>query len=266
MKRLWLALLVLLTSCGGTPEEGSDKDGPSEVTLPPMSVGTIQAIGPHVYSSTLSFERPEDSSLPSTEEQIELVWLGIDHYRLTRWVGGELAEDEYRDGDLLVYRRGKGAFRWGRPVAGANYLMATITPFDSALVEFAENLQVVEEDPRRGDPEGYRRFALTLFQEQLDLEAERSRLMKGHSSVPISMSGSVVVDSVGNRIEANVEGTFRRKSRGAFDEQPTKVTFEATRGTPVEGIELLPPPEAAAMVLERKQQRLIDTSKTAPIP
>jgi len=264
MKYGWFTVLLLLIACGGDKEGGGDGDDHQQAELPPMSVGTIQMIGPHVYESTLEIERPEGSSLSSSTARVELTWLDLEHYRLTHYKNGTLAEDEYRDGDLLVYRRGKGAFRWGRPSADAGYLMATLTPFDTALVEFAQDLQVAEEKPRPGDPEEYRHFSFTL--RPGEGAAEGSLLAAGHSSVPISVDGSVVVDGTGNRVEASMEGSFRAKARGQFDGQATTVTFSETRAVPAEGVELLPPPEAMAMLLERKLDRRVDTQKSAPIP
>ena len=266
MRSSWIALMALLVSCGGPQPDGADADGPPEVVLPPMSVGTIQGIGPHVYTSSLKFESaaPGDDSV--NVERVELIWLDLEHYRLTRWKGGTLAEDEYRDGDLLVFRRGKGAFRWGQPGPGANYLLATITPFDTALVEFAADLQVVEESPRHGDPDDYRRFTLSLRPTDLGADADKNRLEKGHSSVPIALAGVVVVDGTANRMDVQLEGSYRAKNQGKFDEQPTQLIFYETRSMQPGGVDLLPPPEAMVMLLERKQKRQVDTSKTAPIP
>ena len=257
-------MLALLVSCGGSKEDTRSAEEPTGVELPPMSVGTIQAIGPHVYTSSLKIERPDRGDAPADVERLELIWLDLEHYRLTRWKDGTLAEDEYRDGDLLVFRRGKGAFRWGQPSPGANYLLATITPFDTAMVEFAQDVQIVEESPRSGDPDGYQRFTFSL---RVDAPgSDRDRLSAGHSSVPVAVVGAVLVDGSANRMDVYVEGSYRAKELGQFAEQPTGLLFYETRSAQPGGVELHPPAEAMAMLLERKQQRLVDTPKTTPIP
>ncbi len=263
-----LAALLALGACRGKGGPGGDDADEVSAELPAMSPGTIQAIGPHVYTSTLETSRSDAGDGEPANDRLELVYQDIDHYRMSRWSDGVLDLEEYRDDDLFVFRKARGGFRWGQAVAGSSYLLDTIHPCERTLGNFSSELWIEEIDTRPEDPEGFRRFTLRLRPEAADdPDREQRALAAGHSSLPLTLSGEVVTDEFGNRREAQIDGTFRDRRQGVFEEMVTAVTyFESRVGAP-DGVGLQPPVAATPMILERKAERArVDTPKSAPIP
>jgi hypothetical protein len=261
-----LALLSLAACRGGEGARDGESQGES-VDLPAMSPGTIQAIGPHVFTSSLETSGPDDGEDGPAKDRLELVFEDISHYRMSRWSDGALDLEEYREDDLFVFRRSKGPFRWGQAVAGSSYLLDTIHPFERGLNHFSAELVIEEIETREEDPETFRRFRLGLRASPEDTEQEPRSRGAGHSALPLTLTGEVTTDEFGNRRQAQLEGTFLDRGLSGFDEDPTTIIYFESRVAAPEGVGLMPPAAATPMIFERKAERArVDTSKTAPIP
>lgn len=263
-RALYIVLVLSWTACGGRGEDENAVEEEENLELPPMSVGTIQAVGPHVFTSSLTVASEGDSSARLGDDRIELIWQDLEHYRLTRWRDGAVILEEYREGDILVFRRGAGAFRWGNATPGAEHLTDTITPFSTAIRDFFSELQVRELDAE----EGFRRFALSVTRHEGDATNwQRRHFELGHSSLPLTLDGEVTVDQFANRIDARLEGTFRDRGSSGFDEAITELSYFETRIAAPEGVALQPPIGASPMLLERRalEATRVDTSERPPI-
>lgn len=263
-----ICALLAMGACRGGGGAGGGDDAEASVDLPAMSPGTIQAVGPHVFTSTLETSMADAGEHEPANDRLELVYQDIDHYHMSRWSDGTLDLEEYRDEDLFVFRKARSGFRWGQAVAGSSYLLDTIHPFERTLGNFSSELWIEEIDTRPEDPEGFRRFSLRLLTRIAEDPAREAKsLAAGHSSLPLTLSGEVVTDEFGNRREAQIDGTFRERRQGAFVEVVTAVTYFESRVAAPDGVGLQPPAAATPMILERKAERArVDTSKTAPIP
>jgi hypothetical protein len=260
-------VLLALGACRGGPQDDEGEGEAPSVTLPAMSPGTIQAIGPHVFTSSLEAHGPNDVDEGEGDDRLELVFEDISRYRMSRWSGGVLDLEEYREDDLFVFRRSKGPFRWGQAVAGSSYLLDTIHPFERALNHFATELVIEEIEAKKEDPETFRRFKLTLRPRLEDPEWEQRSLRGGSSALPLTLTGEVTTDEFGNRRQAQLEGTFRDRGLSGFDEEPSSIVYFESRVAAPEGVGLQPPAAATPMIFERRAEReRVDTSKTAPIP
>lgn len=260
-------VLLSFGACRGGSGENEGEDNTASVDLPAMSPGTIQAIGPHVFTSSLESSSPDDGEEGPANDRLELVFEDISHYRMSRWSGGALDLEEYREDDMFVFRRTKGPFRWGQAVAGSSYLLDTIHPFERALNHFAGELVIEEIEARKEDPETFRRFRLGLRARPEDPEWEQRSLREGHSALPLSLTGEVTTDEYGNRRQAQLEGTYRDRGLNEFDAEPTTLIYFESRVAAPEGVGLQPPAAATPMIFERRAEReRVDTSKTAPIP
>ena len=273
MTRLLTAALLTLAAlpgcgggCGGGQTGTSTTDTGVATELPPMSVGTIQAMGPHVFTATVEQEAPEGASAPARDDRMELVWQDTRHYRMSTWALGVLDIDEYREGDLLVYRRAKTPFRWGRTSIAPDALGKTITLFDHTLSPFRSALQVMEVDSAPEDPADTRRLELSLAERPTGTDLEEAA--RGHSALPLTLVGAVLLDEFDNRVLAEFEGTYRRRDGPLFDEVATTITYSSSRIVHPDGVALQAPPEAAPMLLERKAEEAarVDTSENGPIP
>lgn len=267
---LFTSALVLLAlgACRGGSTEGEGEGEAASVELPAMSPGTIQAIGPHVFTSSLETSGPNDTDGEPANDRLELVFEDISHYRMSRWSDGALDLEEYREDDLFVFRRSKSAFRWGQAVAGSSYLLDTIHPFERALNHFSTELVLEEIEARQEDPETFRRFRLGLRPRTgEDPDLEQRSLNAGSSALPLTLTGEVTTDEFGNRRQAQLEGTFRDRGLSGFDEEPTTIVYFEHRVAAPEGVGLQPPAAATPMIFERRAEReRVDTSKTGPIP
>jgi hypothetical protein len=268
MKRLitsaMFAALAGFAACNGGTEKDSGGDAPEQTELPPMSVGTIQALGPHVFASEAEVEAPEGSTARARSDRLELVWQDTKHYRLSTWEAGALYRDQYREGDLVVERGSRTPFRWVKPSVSPDELTETIDPFEVNLSRFRSALDVVEVDSAPDAPAGSRRFELGLI-ERTHSEAEE--IDRGHSALPLTLTGAVVVDEHANRLSATFEGSYRCRNGSEFDPVATSVSYSESRTPHPDGVALQPPPEASPMLMERKAEDAarVDTPENGPL-
>lgn len=262
----WLALagalLALSTSgCKGEQEIGDAVAAASTDELPPMSVGTAQAIGPHRFAANVTVEVEPESGTEPTEEQVECTWLDLTHYSFQRHENGQIRSQDIRDGDMAVRRKKSGRFSWRSPRPGPDVLLKTINSFDTLIARFRSRLVVQAVDLRPEDPDGCRRFALSLRPmpalaegESAAESLERSTWNAGHSSLPLSLDGEVLVDEFGNRREVILEGSYRKRSGTSFEAGAILVTYAESRTLlgPDDG--LVVPPDAEVMFAVRRAE------------
>lgn len=262
----WLALAGALLAlsmggCKGEEEAGDAVVAVSTDELPPMSVGTAQAIGPHRFAANVTVEAEPESGTEPTEEQVECTWIDLTHYSFQRHENGQLRSQDIRDGDMAVRRKKSGRFSWRSPRPGPDVLLKTITPFDTLIARFRNRLVVQAVDLRPEDPDGCRRFALSLRpmpavaegESALD-SLERSTWNAGHSSLPLSLDGEVLVDEFGNRREVILGGSYRKRSGTSFEAGAIEVTYAESRTPLGPGDGLVIPPDAEVMFAVRRAE------------
>ncbi len=259
-----LTLLVTLQglpSCKGSDDASAPVVAVSTEELPPMSVGTAQAIGPHRFAANVKVDVEEGTVQVPVEEQVECTWIDLTHYSFQRHEDGKLKSQDIRDGDLAVRRKASGRFSFRSPRPGPDVLLKTLTPFDTLIARFRNRLVIQAVDLRPEDPDGCKRYALSL--EPLPAvadgaspieELERSTWDAGHSALPLSLDGEVLVDEFGNRREVILEGSYRKRKGTSFETGAVLVTYAESRTALGPDNGLVIPPDAEVMLAVRRAE------------
>ncbi len=258
----WVTALVLglaLVGCKGVEETDQPEEAGVSSELPPMSVGTAQAIGPHRHLARVVVAVEPGASTDPEEEQLEVVWLDLTRYSMSRHVDGRLKSLEIRDGDQAAQRLKSGRYKWRTPRPGPDVLLKTLSAFDTLIARFRSRLLVTPVELLPEDPDGWSRYTLSLAPLPVVAEGEsamerleRDILNDGHSALPLSLSGEVLVDEFGNRRQVNLEGSYRKRSGAGFESGAVAVTLEESRIAlgPSEGLDI--PTEVAVLFAERR--------------
>ena len=224
-RRLSLPLLAValfltscLDSCSRAPEEAvevPDKDVAYDRGPPPMSPGTLRALGPHLWDASLDIRGDKAGLWPSREIVSKLVWADIDRSHFEQIQGGTF-QQEIRVGES-VYRLGSqdGLYRRAYEPAGNTIIMLrTLDLWEQAISGFARQVgwRRVGADNVDGRP-------VTVWQIELapppaldggtlvtpDVAARKL----GLPTTPLALSGTVYIDdATGSRLLAEVEGRF----------------------------------------------------------
>ena len=261
--RVAVAVVVAAAlACGACKGDERSKEALVEderVELPPMSVGTAQAIGPHRFSATVTILAEPGSSSGAGEERTEVTWLDLTNYTMTRHVDGELKSQDIREGELALKRRAEGRFTWRSPRPGPDVLLKTISPFDTLIARFQSRLLVGLAEPREGDPPGHQRYTLSLTPapgmaegEDPLVALERATLDAGHGTFPVELSGEVRIDELGNRHEVKLEGRYRKRAGASFDVGAVMVSYVEERSALDDTAVLAIPTVALLMFAERR--------------
>ncbi len=249
-----LLSLAALAGCTRTADTVDTPPGEAAVELPPMSVGTARAMGPHRTTITLTTTRPGEA--PRVERQ-EVVWVDLDRFRARQWIDDELQVDEFRDGEIAVRRQGSGAFQRRPPRSGTEILMRTLTPFNVTIGRFTNDLEV-RDAGATVEPAGGHRYMLSLASigpdgQLIDPEGRARRMLQGgDSALPTALEGEVVVDGLGNRLAVTLDGAYHRRRSGRFADEATTVTLRERREPLDSPDELVPPVDAAILIAEQR--------------
>ncbi len=252
---LWVAALP---GCGRTPQDGAPDGEAASLELPPMSEGTIQALGPHLFVGETRVEPAAGSSVLERTDRVELRWQDRHHYHLRRWADGEPRTEEIREDDLLLVRKARGRFQWAAPSPGPTVLRDTIVPGERALAD-VEAVAILSAE--EGASETPRRFSIALAPAfAADDDAARSALeaelaQRGASRLPVALDGEAEVDELGNRTRLRVEYTYRVPRGDRFESATVTLVHEESREPRPDGTDLDIPPEAAVMLAEARSAR-----------
>ena len=256
---LALALALALFGCKPEGEVEEVEEQPSTTELPPMSVGTAQAIGPHRHFARVVVDVEPGTTTDPEEEQLEVIWLDLTNYSMARHVDGRLKSLEIREGDQAAKRLASGKYAWRSPRPGPDVLLKTLSAFDTLIARFRSRLRVEAVDLLPEDPDGWTRYSLSLMPPPAVAEGEspmeqleRSTLKDGHSALPLSLIGEVLVDEFGNRRDVILEGSYRKRSGSSFESGAVTVTLAESRVAlgPSDGLDI--PVEIAVMFAERR--------------
>lgn len=267
---LAVVIAAVLPGCPGSRGTQAQDEVEEAVELPPMSEGTLQTLGPHIFVAETRLVPGEGSDRRARTERIELRWQDRQHYHLRRWVDGERRSEEIREEDWGLVRKGNGSFLPGAPVPGTEVLRDSMVPGDRMLgeVELAAQLR---EEPREDD-EAPRRFVLELRSElAVEDAAAREELERryadfGATMFPVSVDGEITTDEYGNRTRMRVAYGYRVAEGLVYGAPVIEKIHEESRELAPGGVDLEIPAEAAVWLAEVRSQRAAATSGTPDRP
>lgn len=253
MKRLarWL-LLLALAGCGRPGGEGEAALSPAQDPLgmpPAMSQGTLLALGPHSLEATLDRRGDKLGVVSSEERQHELIWMGLDSWRLTERLAGDVSREELQVGRTR-YRRLPMSDNWVRSTLPSDpeALRAGLDLWDQVIAPFGYQLGWRRMPDRDVQGRAARVYSLSLAPPEavggLGASVEEARNLRAEVTTPLSIEGEVWVDvATGNRLWASLEGRYvpRVVVGGTDPTDEVLVRYEEKRSLTVDGSALVPP-------------------------
>jgi hypothetical protein len=232
---------------------------------PPMSPGTLRALGPHVFEATLDQAGDRQGAFGSRDAGVRLSWAELDTYSFREVDSGRLVREEIRiDRDL--YRRASetGPYQLLDGVPGDSLILhRTITLWESALGPFSQQASFEEQKESTIEGRPVKVWRVTMAPAptaaaDLPVAPEVAARMLGRTTTVLSLTGSVYVDiETNNRLLAELEGRFvpRADGTGSTVTDEVHVTYRERRILLDVPEDVVPP-----------SKELVHTKKLAPPP
>ncbi|MCK6529441.1 hypothetical protein L6R50_18465 [Myxococcota bacterium] len=255
----WAMAAILLLS--GCRRAGDAVTLEEPVTPPPMSVGTLQALGPHAFHGEVTVQHAGGEGR-DRDAALELRWGGLGRWTLIETERGRvLVERIFTDGKGWA-RRADGMFGAASPHDAVSDLQRTIVFRDRAFAPFRSRVawQAIPDTEIEGRRAvGFRMLlaAPAADPARPDDTAARSEGQGGDNRDLVSLEGEMWVDgSTGSRLSERWKGRYATRRGPGRSGTPGEVTvtYEEARS----GIGIFPEIDPPAEGL------VVDTPGTGP--
>ena len=234
---------------------GDTVDGP-----PPMSVGTVRGLGPHVWEARLDLRGDSKGIWPSREVVSKLVWSELDVWEFEEITGVDKRVE--RQIDQTHYRRQSDGKRWlktTQPAGNPLILQRTLQLWTQAVSGFGPQVAWRELGQDVVGDRTVRVLRIELAPvpalDTVDpVDPETAARKMGLATTPVELTGTVYVDlQTGNRLLAEIEGRFVPRAVAGWDpSDEVHVTYQEKRTlTSLPPTVRPPPPE---QVVERARR------------
>ncbi len=209
---LLVAVMAALAGCGSCGGE-VDTEPPLEQVADEVQYESVERLGPHVFTATISRTRTSDGAVVSqSDETIETIWQDWDSFKHRRLGDGDLRSA------VIVTDRGVWSRRLGGGYTQADdaevfrvQLRTTWRIWDEALEQFDERIVLTPDRDAVVEGRPARRYTVSLAPEADDAASQRKR--RSGVPWPSSLEGFVVIDeATAVRLEADVTGVLSQAS------------------------------------------------------
>jgi len=209
---LLVAAGIFLAGCGSCGSE-LDTEVPLEQVANEVQFESVERLGPHVFTATISRTRTSSGKVVSqSDETIETIWQDWDSFKHRRLGDGDLRSAVIvTDSGVWTRRLGGGYTRADDAEVFRVQLRTTWRIWDEALEQFAGRIVLTPDRDAVVEGRPARRFAVSLAPDSDDAASQRKR--RSGVPWPSSLEGFVVIDEgTAVRLEADVTGELTQGS------------------------------------------------------